>query len=113
MIKENIKILCEKFGYTQSQITEYLKISPAAVTQCETGARPIPASVVSKFALLFSVDEYELYQDSPKPRQLLPAFALPISELHPDDLNSITAFKKIVRNYLHLSSELTKSTEEY
>ena len=109
MIQENMRSLREKLGYTQKQISEYLNISSAAVTQYETGARPIPASVVSKLALLFSVDEYELYQDNPQQHQLLSAFAFRASELHPDDLHSISAFKKIVLNYFHLSNELSQN----
>lgn len=106
MIPENIRSLRLKLGYTQAQIAEYLEISTAAVTQYETGARVIPASTVSKLALLFNVDEYELYREEPKQQQLLTAFAFRADELQQQDLKSISEFKKIVLNYFHLSNKL-------
>ncbi|MFV0590899.1 MAG: helix-turn-helix domain-containing protein [Draconibacterium sp.] len=106
MIQENIRSLRKKVGYTQEQIAEYLGISTAAVTQYETGARVVPANVVSKLALLFNVEEYELYQEEPQQQQLLSSFAFRAGELQPQDLKSISEFKKIVLNYFHLSNEL-------
>ncbi|MCK9303845.1 MAG: helix-turn-helix transcriptional regulator [Bacteroidales bacterium] len=106
MLSKNIRSLRRKIGYTQEQIAEYLGISTAAVTQYETGVRVVPASTVSKLALLFNVDEYELYQENPQQQQLLSAFAFRAEELQPQDLKSISEFKKIVLNYFHLSNEL-------
>ena len=106
MLQENIRSLRNKFGYTQEQVAEYLNISTAAVTQYETGARVVSAATVSKLALLFNVEEYELYQKVPQQQQILSAFAFRASELKPDDLKSISEFKKIVLNYFHLSNEL-------
>lgn len=105
MIPENIRSLRKKLGYTQEQVAIYLDISTAAVTQYETGVRVVPASTVSKLALLFNVDEYELYQEDPQQQQLLSAFAFRADELQPQDLKSISEFKKIVLNYFHLSNE--------
>ena len=105
MIQKNIRSLRNKFGYTQEQVAEYLNISTAAVTQYETGARVVPAATVSKLALLFNVEEYELYQEEPQQQLILSAFAFRASELQPDDLKSISEFKKIVLNYFHLSNE--------
>ena len=106
MMSENIRVLRKKLGYTQEQIAEYLGISTAAVTQYETGTRVVPASTVSKLALLFNVDEYELYQEEPQQQQLLSAFAFRADELQSQDLKSISEFKKVVLNYFHLSIEL-------
>lgn len=109
MIPENIRSLRKKLGYTQEQIAEYLDISTAAVTQYETGTRVVPAATVSKLALLFNVEEFELYQDEPQQQQLLSAFAFRADELQPQDLKSISEFKKIVLNYFHLSNELVNN----
>lgn len=106
MLAENIRSLRLKLGYTQEQVAEYLGVSTAAVTQYETKARAIPATTVSKLAILFNVEEFELYQDEPKQQSLLAAFAFRATELGPKDLKSISEFKKIVLNYFHLSSEL-------
>lgn len=106
MLSENIRELRMKFGYTQGQIAKFLGISSAAVTQYETGARVVPAATVSKLAILFNVDEFELYQEEPQQQQILSAFAFRADELLPQDLKSISEFKKIVLNYFYLSKEL-------
>jgi transcriptional regulator with XRE-family HTH domain len=106
MISENIRNLRKRLGYTQEQISEYLGISTAAVTQYETGSRVVPAATVSKLALLFNVDEFELYQEEPQQQQLLAAFAFRAGEVQSQDLKTISEFKKIVLNYFHLSNEL-------
>jgi transcriptional regulator with XRE-family HTH domain len=106
MVPENIRALRIKLDYTQDQVAEYLGVSAAAVTQYETKARVIPAAVVSKLAILFNVEECELYQEEPKQQALLAAFAFRATDLQPKDLKSISEFKKIVLNYFHLSKEL-------
>lgn len=106
MLAENIRALRKKLGYTQEQIANYLGISTAAVTQYETGARVVPTTTVSKLALLFNIDEYELYQEEPQQQQLLSAFAFRADELQSNDLKSVSEFKKIVLNYFHLSMAL-------
>lgn len=106
MLAENIRALRKKLGYTQEQIADYLGVSAAAVTQYETGARVVPSTSVSKLALLFNIDEYELYQDEPQQQQLLSAFAFRANELQSNDLKSVSEFKKIVLNYFYLSMAL-------
>jgi transcriptional regulator with XRE-family HTH domain len=106
MLAENIRALRKKLGYTQEQIADYLGISTAAVTQYETGARVVPSTTVSKLAILFNVEEYEMYQEEPQQQQLLSAFAFRADELQPKDLKSISEFKKVVLNYFHLSMAL-------
>ncbi len=106
MLAENIRNLRKKLGYTQEQIAVYLGVSTAAVTQYETGVRVIPTTTVSKLALLFNIDEYELYQEEPQQQQLLSAFAFRADELQSKDLKSISEFKKVVLNYFHLSMAL-------
>jgi len=107
MLSKNIRSLREKFGYTQAQVANYLGITASAVNQYENDARPIPTDVVSKLSLLFSVEEYDLYQENPQQQQILSAFAFRANELVEDDFKSISAFKKIVLNYFHLSEALS------
>jgi transcriptional regulator with XRE-family HTH domain len=106
MLSENIRELRKKLGYTQEQVAGYLGISTAAVTQYETGARAVPSTTITKLALLFNVDEYELYQEEPQQQILLSAFAFRADELKSQDLKSISEFKKVVLNYFHLSKAL-------
>ncbi|WP_321425981.1 helix-turn-helix transcriptional regulator [uncultured Bacteroides sp.] len=106
MIAENIRLLREKFGYTQTQVASYLNITSSAVNQYESKARSIPADVVSKLAILFNVEEYDLYEENPQQQSLISAFAFRADELKEEDLKSIAAFRKIITNHFHLSNAL-------
>ena len=107
MLSKNIRALRESLGYTQEQIATYLNITAPAVSQYESDARSIPAEAISKIALLFNVEEYELYQDDPHQQQLLSAFAFRANEIAVEELKTISSFKKIVLNYFHLFNALT------
>lgn len=106
MLSKNIRNLRESLGYTQEQIANYLNITAPAISQYENNARTIPADVISKIALLFNVEEYELYQEDPRQQQLLSAFAFRADSFDTQDLISISSFKKIVLNYYYLQNAL-------
>jgi len=106
MIAESIRILREKSNFTQAQIVSYLNITSSEVNLYESGARPVPADVVSKLAVLFNVNEYDLYEENPQQQNLIAAFNFSTNELTDEEIKSVSAFKKIVVNYLHLSDAL-------
>jgi len=106
IISKNIRNMRVKFGYTQAFIAEYLNITPAAVNQYENDARTIPTSVIEKLAMLFDVEEYDLYEENPEKRQLISSFAFRAGELSAQDMQSVSKFKKIILNYLNMSSAL-------
>lgn len=56
--------------------------------------------------MLFDVEEYDLYEENPEKRQLLSSFAFRAGELSAQDLQSVSKFKKIILNYLNMSSAL-------
>jgi transcriptional regulator with XRE-family HTH domain len=104
IISKNIKDLRVKFGYTQAFIAEYLNLTPAAVNQYENDARTIPTSVIEKLAILFDVEEYDLYEENHEKRQLTSSFAFRAGELSALDMQSVSKFKKVILNYLNMSS---------
>ena len=106
IISKNIRDLRVKFGYTQAFIADYLNITPAAVNQYENDARSIPESVVDKLALLFNVDAYDLYEDNPEKQSLITIFAFRADELAATDMQEVSKFKKIIYNYINMSSAL-------
>ena len=106
IISKNIRELRNKFGYTQAFIAEYLNITPSAVNQYENDARTIPESVVEKLAILFNVDEYELYEENPEKQLVNSSFAFRADELTAADMQQISKFKKIITNYLNMSTAL-------
>lgn len=105
-ISKNIRELRSKFGYTQAFIAEYLNITPAAVNQYENDARTIPESVIEKLALLFNIDEYDLYEENPEKQVVLTSFAFRADELSASDMQQISKFKKIISNYINMSEAL-------
>jgi transcriptional regulator with XRE-family HTH domain len=107
IISKNIKDLRVKFGYTQAFIAEYLNLTAAAVNQYENDARTIPTAVLEKLAILFNVEEYDLYEENPEKRQLISSFAFRAGELSAKDMQSVSKFKKVILNYLNMSSALT------
>lgn len=106
IISKNIRDLRSKFGYTQAFIAEYLNITPAAVNQYENDARTIPESVIEKLALLFNVNEYDLYEENPEKQVVLTSFAFRADELSASDMQQISKFKKIISNYINMSEAL-------
>jgi len=106
MIAKSIRILREKSNFTQDQIASYLNITSSEIDLYEGGTRPVPTDVVSKLAVLFNVDEYDLYEDNPHQQNFLTTFNFSINELTDDEIKSVSTFKKIVVNYLHLSDAL-------
>ncbi|MFH0841461.1 MAG: helix-turn-helix transcriptional regulator [Bacteroidota bacterium] len=104
IISKNIRDLRVKYGYTQAFIAEYLNLTSAAVNQYENDARTIPTSVVEKLALLFDVEEYDLFEENPEKRQLISSFAFRAGELSAQDMQSVSKFKKVILNYLNMSS---------
>jgi transcriptional regulator with XRE-family HTH domain len=106
IISKNIKDLRVKFGYTQAFIAEYLNLTAAAVNQYENDARTIPTSVIEKLAILFDVEEYDLYEENPEKSQLISSFAFRAGELSAQDMQSVSKFKKVILNYLNMSSAL-------
>jgi transcriptional regulator with XRE-family HTH domain len=106
LISHNIKNLRVKFGYSQTFIAEYLKLTPAAVNQYENDARTVPETVIEALAILYNVDEYDLYEKDPEKQDMLTSFAFRADELSAEDLATVSKFKKIINNYLNMSEAL-------
>lgn len=106
VLSSNIKKLREKFKYTQGFVADYLGITAAAVNQYENDARSIPESVVQKLSLLYNVEEFDLYEEDPEKQNLLTSFAFRADEITAEDMETISRFKKIITNYVNMSSAL-------
>ena len=106
IISENIKSLREKFGYTQTFVAEYLKLTPAAVNQYENDARTIPTSVIAQLAILYNIEEFDLYESNPEKKKIISTFAFRADELTATDMQTVGKFKKIIYNYINMSKAL-------
>ncbi|MBE9467737.1 MAG: helix-turn-helix transcriptional regulator [Bacteroidetes bacterium] len=106
LLSRNLKKLREKFTYTQAFVADYLGITAPAVNQYENDARSIPENVIEKLALLYNVEEFDLYEDDPEKQNLLTSFAFRADEIIAEDMVTISRFKKIITNYINMSSAL-------
>jgi transcriptional regulator with XRE-family HTH domain len=97
-----MKSLREKFGYVQENVAEYLGISRELVSMYETGEREIPIDVLEKLSNLFCVDPDVFFAETPEEAIAQVAFAFRKDEMDAGDLEQISAFGKIVKNYLKI-----------
>lgn len=102
VIGTNIKLLREQMGLTQETLAGFLNTSREQVAYYENGSRSISTTHLSMLADLFCLNEYDFYEEDPATRKVNLAFAFRADSLHPDDLQNIAQFKKIVRNYLNM-----------
>jgi transcriptional regulator with XRE-family HTH domain len=105
-IGKNIKLLREKIGLTQDEIANYLDLSRIQIIRYEQGTSSVPTKNLAKLATLFSIDEYDFYEDDLSALTANLVFAFRANELNVEDLKTIAAFKKIAMNYLKMKQHL-------
>ena len=106
IISKNLKALRERLGYTQDAVADYLGINRVELSYYEGGKRTIPSEKLTKLADLYSVDEYDLYEEDERVLQNNLAFAFRAEDLTSEDLISIASFRKIATNYLKMQKAL-------
>jgi transcriptional regulator with XRE-family HTH domain len=105
IVGKNIKLFRDKLGLTQEMLAEYLGVSRAQVNRYENGSI-VPTDKLTKLAELFSIDEYDFYEENDAIMTTNVAFAFRADELSKDDLISIASFKKLAMNYLKMQQAL-------
>lgn len=108
ILSKNLKDFRVKLGLTQEQIADYLEISREEVSYYETSRRNVPVELIPKYAKLFGVDEYDLYEEDSAINNLNLAFAFRANEISSNDLKVIADFKKIALNYLKIKNVLAQ-----
>lgn len=95
-IGENIKILREQSGFTQSNIAKYLKVDQSLISKIEKGERLITSDMLDNLSTLFGITSASFNSNSIPAKQV--SFALRASEINEDDLETIGAINRIVLN---------------
>ena len=98
----NLQSLRERFGLSQERLAEYLGVARPMISYYENDERPIPLAHLEKLANFFGVDAYDLLEENSENQQVMTAFAFRANELKPDDMNSIAAFRKVVKNFIKM-----------
>jgi transcriptional regulator with XRE-family HTH domain len=103
-IGKNIKRFREKSGINQSDIAEYCGIPRELLSYYETGKREVSLLHLEKIAEFLNI-EIDVFLEE-NPREIKPELELTFraNELTATDFDSITYFKRIVKNYLKMKN---------
>lgn len=99
-----IRTLREKFGYSQDAVANFLEVKREMISYYETGAREVPLEVLEKLADLFGVDLEIFFIENVEEATTDLAFAFRADELNEKDLESIAAFRRIIKNYQRIKN---------
>jgi transcriptional regulator with XRE-family HTH domain len=106
IIGKNIKQLRNHLGITQEVLSSYLGITREQIAFYENGSRSITTKHLTQLANLFCLNEYDFYESNIENQKVNMAFAFRADKLLPEDLKSISQFKKIVLNYINMKNAL-------
>lgn len=102
IIGKNIKLFRERLGLNQEHLADFLGVKREVVSYYENGTRTIPAESIKKLSDFFGIEMVDLMEESSQIQETNVAFAFRANELSSKDLETITTFRKIVKNYLKL-----------
>ena len=102
IIGQNIKAFREKLGIKQEVLAEFLEVDRVYISYWENASRPIPIEKLTKLADFFMVELSDLMEENAHQKNANVALAFRAGALNAKDIESITSFKKIVKNYLKM-----------
>lgn len=102
--KSILRVLREKFQYTQEEVSKYLSISQPAYLKYETGETEVSMEGLEKLARLYGIDEYDILENNMEQVN----FAYAFRRDGVANLEEVAHFQQIVKNYIMMSNELEK-----
>ena len=102
IIGNNLSKLRSANNLTQKQVSEYLGITRSAYSNYEDGIREAPLDVLVKAADLFGCEAHLLLERDERVVDNMLVCAFRVDELSASDLNEISHFKQIVKNYMKM-----------
>lgn len=91
-----IRSLREKSGFTQDNIAHYLKVDQSLISKFESGERTLSVDLLERLATLFGVDMSVFSEGACDIEPL--SLALRASEIHEEDLETVSAINRIALN---------------
>lgn len=105
VISSNFKKLRINLGLSQEQMAQYLDKSREEISYYETSKRDIPLSILEKSSNLFGIELSDFFSET-NPEAI--AFAFRADQLSTNDLEEISKFKKIMKNYSRINRLINK-----
>ena len=102
--KSILRVLREKFKYNQEEVSKYLGISQPAYLKYETGETEVSMEGLEKLARLYGIDEYDILEGNMEQVN----FAYAFRRDGVANLEEVSHFQQIVKNYIMMSNELEK-----
>ena len=108
-IGRNINAHRLKLNLKQDQIADFLGIKRENISYYENGTREIPIQYLEKLADLFGVELYDLMESNLAHQEANIAFAFRADQLDSVNLENISRFKKIVKNYIKMKEQIVSN----
>ncbi len=102
IIGQNLKNYRTHFGFNQDHVAEFLQVDRSTISLYESAEREISIVHLNRLADLFGVELEDLVEESEEKVKAKIAFAFRSEGLDQNDLSSIAAFQKVVKNYLQM-----------
>lgn len=107
IVAKNVKMLRRRIGYKEEFLISQLSIEPSLLALYEKGEVKIPLDHLEKFAYLFGIDAYDLFDANLAANKAEPSLAFRSnSELPDEDLLAIADFKQVVLTYQKIKKGL-------
>jgi len=108
IIGKNIKSYREKLHLSQEEIAEFLGVSRELISYYENGHREVQLEKLEKLADLFGIELINLLEEDLSIMEADLAFAFRSDSLVQRDLEHISNFHRIIKNYLKMKQILTR-----
>lgn len=96
IIGNNIRVLRENAGFTQSSLAGFLKVDQSLISKIEKGERSLSADMLEKLSALFGVTVSQMESQTMAVSKL--SFAFRGSKFSIDEMEAISAVNKIALN---------------
>lgn len=104
IIGNNIKILRDNMGFSQSTIARFLNVDQSLISKVEKGERSLSTDMLEKLACLFGISIDAIESNSIETSNL--SFAFRASDLSAEDLEAISAINRIALNSEYMAELL-------
>lgn len=104
IIGNNIKILRDNMGFSQSTIARFLNVDQSLISKVEKGERSLSTDMLEKLACLFGISIDAIESNSIETSNL--SFAFRASDLSAEDLETISVINRIALNSEYMAELL-------